>query len=380
MKEFKRIFRVFLSVLFLIQLVRPICAFAASPNDDGLVEVTETDAINLAQDFFDEVFPVEVNADTPEKLYKSDGQATGYVVNALRNGSPHGYVIYDFSKNWCISRFSFDEGASFPSTNSRVAFKNLDNTRLVALDSLSFASIDSSGNGMNLGTGEHVYLENAANTWSGIDITTDRSSDPTKFEQVLTNHATLYKQGYTVTSANAISGYSNPTELTVEQYTNRYACAVSSMYTMCSYYLPMGGMSDVNKSYIELWNLSNTQIQKVERGITFGTTNDRNQPKAITEFCSNRGKTVNVTFTPYPSWDQFKNCIDNKQIAQFGATLRSNQSGHAMATVGYMTLKNTRTGGNMQTLMVCDGWYPEIAILPYDITPYVYHSGIFCNG
>ncbi len=57
-----------------------------------------------------------------------------------------------------------------------------------------------------------------------------------------------------------------------------------------------------------------------------------------------------------------------------------NNNGHAMAVVGYLTLKNDYTGASYNALTVCDGWDAELEILSYDVTPYRSHASVFCHG
>lgn len=342
------------------------------------VEVTAEDATGLAQQFFNDIFPVNVVASDAIKLYGPDGYATGYVVNALDDGRPHGYVVYDFSREWCIAKFCYSEGASFLSDLPSRYCDN-DELRLVAVDALSYALLDSTGSGIMVDSGESVSLPGVIDAWSTPSDRSSRSSDPTTFDEVFTDHATLYKQGYKITSANALSGYSNPTQLFVEVNTGRYACEVSSMYTMCSYYVDMGGLSNIKSQYVELWDLSDTKVYSNNGEVTYGSTYAKNVPGAITEFCKRRGVSLQATYKEYPGWSSFKQAVDSKQMSEFAANLRSNGNGHAMAVVGYMTLKNDYTGANYNALMVCDGWDAELEILPYDVTPYRFHSGVFCN-
>ena len=365
--------------LLILMLFGLPTSMEASELPSDAVEVTSEDATGLAQQFFNDVFPVNVVASDAIKLYGPDGYATGYVVNALHDGNPHGYVVYDFSRDWCIAKFSYSEGASFLS-GLPSCYSDNDELRLVAVDALSYALLDSSGSGVMVDSGESVSLPGVTDAWSAPGDRSSRSSNPTSFDEVFTDHATLYKQGYKITSANALSGYSNPTQFFVEVNTGRYACEVSSMYTMCSYYVDMGGLSNIKSQYVELWDLSDTQVFSNSGEVIYGSTYAKNVPGAITEFCKRRGVSLQATYKEHPGWSSFKQAVDDKQMSEFAANLRSNNNGHAMAVVGYLTLKNDYTGANYNALMVCDGWDAELEILPYDVTPYRSHTGVFCYG
>lgn len=85
--------------LLILMLFGLPTSMEASEFPGDAVEVTSEDATGLAQQFFNDVFPVNVVASDAIKLYGPDGYATGYVVNALHDGNPHGYVVYDFSRD-----------------------------------------------------------------------------------------------------------------------------------------------------------------------------------------------------------------------------------------------------------------------------------------
>lgn len=328
--------------------------------------------------FFDDVLSVEVKAGDPIKLYSTDGQAVGYAVDAFSGGTPHGYVVYDFTRNWCVTEFSVAAGARFlPYAVSRQGVLS-DETRIVA-DALSYGAVDSeTGEGCDLRSGERLCLHGLSRKWNRENATGERSSDPTSFKQVFTDHATPYKQGYQISSSNALSGYINPTSDEVEFLTHRYACVVSALYTTCSCYVSMGGVSELKDAYYELWDLSNTKVTSTSDGVLYGGTRFSDAGAAVTTFCKNRGRVVTTLHRVWPEWSQFKTSVDSRNGSIFGANLKSNGSGHGMAVVGYFVLVNKNTNQWLETLMVCDGWDVIPRVLPYDTSPYSSYEGVFC--
>ncbi len=375
-------------VSLVIFLLTPVLVRAAEmgdvSRDASAVEVTEERALEMAQCFFDETWPVKVESANPVKLYKSDGRAIGYIVEALCDGRPHGYIVYDFGRSWNIAEFSQEKGARFL-IGSLDAVRMADESsssgsRIIALDGFTYGLVDAE-TGLGVGSdGTAVSVPEAVDSWSSEAKSRNNSVDANPFEKVLTDQSALYKQGYKVDSANALSGYTPLMEMAVINYTNHYACEVSALYTLCSHYVDLGGMLDLKSHYMNLWDLSNTSVHSVDKnGVVFGSTASSSAVKAIGPFCSKLGKTVNARFAMSPTWDEFKQTVDKKNMSIFSGRLRSNGLGHSMAVVGYMTLTNSYSGSKMSALMVCDGWGYRTRVLPYDTSVYINYDGIFCS-
>lgn len=70
-------------------------------------------------------------------------------------------------------------------------------------------------------------------------------------------------RNYNVSSAGSVSGYTCFTQDVVLSVAGRYACAVSAMLTVCSYYVQTGGRSGLKSDYDYLWDASGTTVEKL---------------------------------------------------------------------------------------------------------------------
>lgn len=362
-------------VAFIVGVISAVfIAFPAYADDgtDGKVLVDDAVAVDMGERFFSTVVPdQQVTAADPIKLYNKDGQASGYVVHAYCDGTPYGYVVYDFDSDSGIAEFAYGEEATSPymtSTELAPATRSGGEKKFYKLDMVTYALIDDETELGFTNFGEIVDAEAEGVT---VNSASTRSSKPTSWNQCFVDATVVYKD-YNVGQANAVSGYQTYSEPLVESTTGTYACVVSAMLTVSSHFVSTGGTSGLKSDYAELWNLSSTTVYKVENGISYGSTNMKNAGPAIVAYAKARGKNLNyANHFLFPGMNVYRDSIDDGNMSIFGAGLAADSDiGHAMAVTGYMTLNAKDGSGSLNCLSVCDGWNGNTRILNYDSSYY----------
>lgn len=357
-------------------------------NETDSVHINESIAFLMGENFFSGLEPGNTfNATSALPFLNPDGTFTGFIVHVNKDKTPYGYVIFDSRCPFGISEFSYGDNAA-PSPWENITTQSLKsnqtsiNTPLFQLDRLTYARFNrSTGKGLN-NYGEEIIASICnIDTYNLNKSARISSPDSWNDSNVLLDFATVYRD-YNVSTANAVSGYTTYSESYVEQATQRYACAVSAMITICSYYGATGGKSNLKNDYYSLWSLSDTDTTRVSGGITYGTTLTNNIGSAVKTFCAQKGKNISSSFVNSADWSRYKTCIDSGDMAIFSAELKANSSsGHSMAVSGYMTIVNKSDVLDfMNTLMVCDGWSTGNRILNHNSSHYSWHNGVFFSG
>lgn len=350
------------------------------------VEVDEVAAAHMGERFFDSVMSGEgVVAGGVVKYYDVEGDARGYIVHAYRDGTCCGYVVFDSGVEFGILEYGIGEDSVSPceiieqnAVSMQIPLKKNDGkSKLVQLDSLTYCLIDSdTGEGItNYGERESVYEYVAERA--------KRSSSPITWddEGVFFAPADVYRN-YNVDAIGTVSGYTQIGQSIVMMATGRYACAVSAMLTVCSYYVDTGGMDALKDNYLYLWEKSGTvQTSVGENGVIFGGTSSLNRG-AVCDYCATKGAVVSERFASLPTWSDFKSCIDSQNMAIIGVALKNNpNSAHAMAVSGYSRLVDKTNQLNVVNIvLVCDGWYTSNRFFNFNPALFDWYNASFYTG
>lgn len=353
--------------------------------DDGVVSVSKSVAMEMGESFFNGIMPdTGVSIVDPVPYFDTDGKAVGFIVHALRRGQSYGYVVFDSREPFGIAEFSCGADAAqspWECISSATAF-SLDaesGSKLYQLDQLTYGSFDA-----NTGEGVNNYGQaEKAGTYGISPGMSTCSSTPTEWENsnVMLDAAVVYRN-YNVSAANSVSGYSTFAESVVEEATHHYACSVSAMLTVCSYYVQTGGLSGLKEDHLYLWDKSGTSTYKTSGGVQYGETAGSKIAGAVASYCAKKDKTVKGSQTPLDNWSRYRSCTDSGNVSIFDAELAGNSSSaHSMAVLGYMSVVNKSDALDyMNTLMVFDGWHSGIRILNHNTGHYSWHSGVFFAG
>lgn len=341
----------------------------------------------MAETFFSAIEPskeIKAVSATPP-MFDPSGEATGFIVHVDADGSSYGYVIFDSSEKFGIAEYSYGEHAAQSPLqsaveNAPVLFSGSLEKLFYRIDPFTYGCVDPMTDTCVTNYGEEF---DASTRGLSLSLGTGYSSKPSVWEDanVLLDLAMVYRN-YNVAAVNSISGYTSFPEATVVQKTGTYACAVSAMLCVCSYYVSTGGLSGLKSDYEYLWEASSTQVDRVSGGIVYGATPRDKSGAGVASYCSARGKTVSSSFVDAAGWSRYKSCIDSKQMAIFSAALAGDPSlGHAMTVVGYMTVVDkSDVTSFMNTLMVFDGWRSGLRILNHNASHYSRHDGTFFTG
>lgn len=382
MKEISRRGFIGLSAAAIASQFIPRAAFADQSYEpsSNSIRVTEDVALEMGERFFASIEPdASITAANALPIFDSSGTGTAFLVHAIRNGSPYGYVIFDPKANLCISEFSIGEGNPSPyqviaEKQSSARSLDIDNSAcpLIQFDQLTYGMFREGSlvlNNQPSADAEPALIND------GID---DRTVNPDlgwNDTNVLLDLAEVYRD-YNIAEVNSLSGFTTLDDLYIMAATNHYACGVSAAYCTCSYYVTMGDLAD---DYLELWDLCNTVERGYSGSVILGGTVPGDEGPGVVNFCAARGISLSQSYEQNADWTRYRSCINGGNMAIFSAALNGvPDSGHAMAVSGHMTLTDKTDILNfIHALMVYDGWGPGVRILNHNTAHYSRHAGIF---
>lgn len=378
--------RDFLALLAGVAASQVIPSFAfGDERDDAEGEkilVTESVALAMGKRFFDAIAPAEeLTMADAHPIFDKNGKGTAFIVHAISGDESYGYVIFDSKENLGISEFSFGTGTPSPyqsASNSLSSSRSLGRPgTLHQADPLTYCVLSD-----DLSTCCDNYGRMGSPSSMGIVLPSESVSRSPKPDQwtdanVLLDLAEVYRS-YNISDANSVSGYTTITQSSVESVACKYACAVSAMRCVASYYVTVG---DLVSEYNELWNSSDTQVVNTSGCVSYGSTLTVDIGPALAGFCAARGRNLNYSYEADADWLRYYDCINSGNMAIFSAELAARPgSGHSMAVAGHMTLSNKNDILDfMHALMVNDGWSDGLRILNHNVSHYSWHDGVFLS-
>lgn len=281
-------FKSLITILLTLSLVisSTLVSFANDTTSEEKIIVTDEIILQMADKFAENMKPdLELIAKNPIKFYNTDDQAIGYIVSYYSGTQEHGYVIFDTTHESLISEYSFDENARTPveTMESRARAASLDN-KVYKTAPFTYGRKKSSDPNVllnNYGEEEKIAVSRSFNK-------------PQNWENIIMDFDDIY-ENYQIISMNTIPefiGFEEGSE--IEAMTGHYACAVTAMYTCATYYGTVS-YSNMKADYMQLWNLSDTFIDKTtSSGIILGLTPNAKQGPALVSFCSSKGKNSDI--------------------------------------------------------------------------------------
>lgn len=324
----------------------------------------------------------------PIPLFDSSGQLQGYEVTATDySDCPLGYVVFDVRCPGIVSRFSFAEGKPGPYeqiVGNDVSAYSLatDQPMLVSSSPLDF-SVPLFSRGVSLlAGGEVVDLSDVAATYSDDGSS---SYDPTSWNELMIRWTEVLRGPYTLKEHNNIEVNGLSQAESVDAL-GRYACAVTALYSMASTMLNAAGndwlinrRNDIG-CYNTIWEYTNTTVDHVKDGVTYGSTQHQDIGPGFQRFCAERGVSILPVRVVSPSLQKFKNKVDalRQSVVMLaineGTASAPKRAGHAMAVSGYGRI--TRGLTSLNCIVVHDGWSDE-AFINYDFQGFMDKNGVF---
>lgn len=355
-------------------------------SDSNKISISESYALEMGVSFFQGICPDKnITAKDAIPIFSPDGTARSFIVHVSSNNEDFGYVIFDDESPLGIAEFAYGEDAAkSPWQMTQTTMTGRSASRqgmLYKIDTLTYCSVVPNSDKATTNYGEKIDISEY-----GISTPTESSrSLPGEWDDdgVFLDAADVYRN-YIITSANAVSGYVMYDDGYLINITGKYACAVTAMLTVCSYYYNTGGLSNAKSDFEYLWNASGTSGDGGSGGYGFeqGSTPRQNNGPAVKSFLARYGVIVNYNYVDGASWSLYKNCIDSGNMAIFGAALAGNRnSGHAMAVSGYITISDADDITNsMNTITVFDGWAVGNRILNFNPSNFYRHEGTFFSS
>ena len=179
--------------------------------------------------------------------------------------------------------------------------------------------------------------------------------------------------GYTtVDSLSKLSTTSSLTEAEIERDVKKYACVVQAMANVAKQSGLLKNNSIVD-TYNYLWDKSGTTVDKVENGITYGSTKFNKMGSSLVALAKSLGKkNSSYSNSSSPTYDTFKNAVSAGKSSIFAAGVEytdGTRVGHAVSVVGNRSAKDS-SGKLYQYIYIADGWYSTLRYICISDTQY----------
>ena len=360
MKKIRRFLGIILSMFLLINL--RVNVMAQENNQEVLL--TEEMALNLASNYAAIFTDKELVPCNPTKLYETDGQAIGYIIELYYRGAPYGYLVFDNNVEGLLAEISLNNDGDTPQEELLEKFpsKVREKKRMEKVYKLDTAIYGIATDNYN------EFITNYNDVVEVSNIKSERSSKPTSWEDVSIDKKYDTKDIY-ISSMGHLPEFIAYDETTVEQTTQHYACLISAAM-VCATYYGCADYSTLASDYMTLWNLTGTTVSHTKDGITYGETNPANGVNGLKNFCAQKGIVITSSDIWNPTLPFYRTAINRGDIGMVhcGISLSDGRSGHTMAVEGYAQIIVNNTTFN--TAMVSDGWDNGVYYLNLDTSQY----------
>lgn len=188
-------------------------------------------------------------------------------------------------------------------------------------------------------------------------------------------------EAYTIERNGSVPNYYVLTEDEAKQKTGHFACCASSMY-ICAALLSRVNENEFDDDYMALWDYSDTSVESVKNGVTYGLTSNQKVGPGLVSFLRSKGvDNVSYEFKSDPDISFFVNAVDELKVSIVCTTLNTSlgKKGHAVAVEGYIYFRNNNNGSTMRCLCVANTWDSYLCYYNYDY-PVIHRDGICIDG
>ena len=333
----------------------------------------------------------KVSTENIVPVYDNDDQIVGCCVSLVSGKKEYGYVNLDFRSENMITDFSIALGASSPVEviiekikDNAEKIKKIETKKLYKVDFVDYGVgyIDDNGKKRYMvGTDDmnNKEFEHLQDINEEFDEKMENSSTTTKYS----SFSKIWSSGVpgqVTETATYIKQYSKPksliSESSVENATNKYACAVVALTEIAQQ--ENISNSSLKTTFNNLWNKTGTTIDHTMSGITYGTTQDSKLASGMKSYATSRNASCTCTTKSNPPVSFFVNAVKNNLSSTLSMRILKTSgetSGHTVSVVGYC--KSYYSAVTHTYVIVANGWYSDAPVfIDYNNVDFVNTYGV----
>lgn len=318
-----------------------------------------------------------------EKVYDTYSNPLGYCVSIYNKGLPYGFVIIDPRCQQGLVEYAVNQGIVSPfdtiCAKNNLSIDEDESIHYVIDNNFSNYVVDNASSKVYSSEKCYNILDFNQNIMN--NTLTSSAKQISSWSDIIKSGITFDYDTYSIESWNSLPNFYVLTESSTEQQTSHFACCASSMY-ICAALLSRVNSNEFYEDYMALWDYSDTSVESVENGVTYGTTLNSNIGPALVSFLRAKGvDDASYEFQSNPDFSFFTNAVDNSKVSIVCTQINtsSGKEGHAIAVEGYTYFKNNNDGSTMRVLNVADTWNSYLCYYNYDY-PVLHRDGVCIDG
>lgn len=367
----KRIKFLLVGISCLLSMLFSISVSAAESSDqninnDGMVKVTDELISDMASNFIQNSYDMDLEVSDILPLYDSSDKIIGYSASYFKENIPFGYIIFNFNYDGYIEEYVVEENAISPF--SQIA------EELSEKNEISTFSNDTSGHLYHSIPLEYNFEFNTQdgamviNNYGQVDTKEEykeyaeeiESKIPSTQSSYYTNHDIFISPEFMPTSFSErkrIGTYISTPEKTIRDASGRYACSISALLNICR----QSGLvykNSIGEAYLVLWEEANTTTIDWDDGDWLGSNTIIDTANGMKSYMSKyMGRNINYSIDYSPTFNKIKSIVNTplQSILSYGINVKEDgkieRSGHTITINGY----DIATNGT-QYLFIADGW------------------------
>lgn len=379
---FKKIFAFMIALVMIVSVGTTVFA------DDSDINNHNSEGVPLSEEIIEQIAIEWASSTNPEtdiqvgdviKLYGYDNNLCGASISYVSNGIPYGYIVLDFSTDSIVTEYVIEEGAQNicnailenARVDSSVRTKVEQIAKIYKTTPFNYAvSIEENG--------VKSFYDSVKGNISIQEFNAERNVYTTKTKSTPVNHwgdiiIGSIPSGYTtVDGLSKLSTTASLTEADIKRDVKKYACVVQAMANVAKQSGLLKNNSVVD-TYNYLWTESDTTVDKVENGITYGSTKFNKMGPSLVALAKSLGKkNSSYSNNSSPTYGTFKNAVSAGKSSIFGAGVEytnGERVGHAVSVVGNRSAKDS-SGKLYQYIYIADGWYSTLRYICISDTQY----------
>lgn len=363
--------RIISCILFFILLFSNIFTVCAQEKNESMIKVTEEVVEEIALNWAESMNPeLDLSVGNIVELYDNTNTILGFSIGYFLENTPYGYAIIDFSGPTYIGEYLIRENVEDMYTQiinkSEMVTYNMESPKLTVDFPFGYAVV--TGDKIITMNGEEKDRDTFMATQEKVEMKARsangvRSSGGDIFIDELPS-------GYHRVTSNSYPDFIGANQSDFETLTDSYACVPVALSIVARLaYLEF----DLITAYEHLWNYTDTQIYKVENGISYGSTRESKGAPGFCKYAKEQcGTSVGYTSAKGVSFATIKQIIDLGDLSFFSYTPSGGGLGHAIVPQGYIIASDNHGVASENFVLIADGWN--------DMERYLYYgSGKFSD-